>query len=141
MDLVELDAAEWIKSQIEAARKAAYEEGYAAAIRDMQQALGLPTKREKKSVEVAAKGRVSEDTKLTTPRGLTRQLVEEAFLKTSGKPVAPIEIQKLVFDQTGTNLASTSVRRAIEHLVEKGRVIRVAGADALWRMNLDGVKE
>lgn len=139
MGLVEVDAGEWIKAQIEVARKAAYEEGYAAAMRDMQKALGLSPAREKKSADSAAKGRVSEDAKLTTPRGLTRQLVEEAFKQTAGKPVAPIEIQKLVLDQTGTNLASTSVRRAIEHLVEKGCVVRVDGADALWRMRLDGV--
>jgi hypothetical protein len=126
-----MDALEKIKERMEAIRKESYDKGYADAIRAMEKLFGASTP----SSQKAPKGRLIDPDKaptITVPRGMTRKLVTEAFAKSGGKALSPVEIQHSILKETGTSLASTSVRRAIEYYDGGGRVKRVPGTTT-WR--------
>lgn len=124
------DALERMKAKIEAIRKGAYDQGYAAAIRDMESAIGYGNADRPK----LPKGRISEgeEPKVTVPRGTTRRLVSDAMERSGGNAMSPIEVQHAVMKETGTSLANTSVRRALEFLEGAGRISRVRGTTT-WK--------
>jgi hypothetical protein len=128
--LVDEDAAERMRARLEAIREEAYRRGYTDAVRDMEIALGISAPITSK----ATKGRLveGESPKITVPRGLTRQLVSDAFRREADRAMSPIEVQHSILTKAGKNLAATSVRRAIDALEREGRISRV-GEAATWQ--------
>lgn len=123
------------REKIEAARAEGraegYAEGYADGVKAVEMALSLepespaldaPRRHARMASEVKSavpKGRIASANKQYAPplsRGRTRALVEEAFNKSRDKPLSPTAVQHLVMTEKKINLASTSVRRAIDFL-------------------------
>jgi hypothetical protein len=69
---------------------------------------------------------------ITIPRGLTRELVERIFRQNARAEMSTGVAQYAILTASGKSLASTSVRRAIEHLEGMGKLVRIPGT-ATWK--------
>ncbi len=108
-----------IKDLLEAVRRAAYAEGYAAA--KMEQAINEEEATQEPPlppVYSEVSDNAGEFYVSKTPIATTTQLTREYF-KSIRRPAGPTEVIRNTFAAKGIKLSHTTVRRAIEALVER----------------------
>jgi hypothetical protein len=128
------------REYIEAVRRAAYAEGYAAAKMEFMLSEGAPVapagrdQNPRSSTHSAPFGESSSDyVPKTIPRGKTRKLVEQYLRAIAPRDVTATEIVEMTKRREGIELASTSVRRALDFLKNEGLADEISDTKT-WKL-------
>jgi hypothetical protein len=105
------------------ARDEGYQSGYAAALRDLQELSSSKIPEETKDQPVAQGRRsVPIDYKPSPPRGNNARLISDALQSIAPRSAGPTEIISIVKRETGTELAFSSTRHALDQLTMRGQI-------------------
>jgi hypothetical protein len=125
-----------IQTLLEAVRKAAYAEGYAAAkMEEVFSGASLPVAPEDRRVgkELPEQAIEEEHEYISrTPASTTRAIVLDYIKKIAPRAAGPTEVIRNTGRKTGVSISYASVRRAFDDLQAKGLVVEVDRSR--WRL-------
>jgi len=139
------EAARIIQEAMDAARREGYAEGFAEAMRMVQEfsvsavapeaRKAMPEIKRAPARQSPPKGRVRLSDVTYAPRIMgdkANELVEDAYRAIAPRAAGPTEIQHVIMER-GADLPSTSVRRAIDRLVMQGKLYQVSARSWVYR--------
>jgi hypothetical protein len=127
-----------LQQQIEAMRREAFAEGYAAAMQRVGDFAARP--QSAPLAATAARSGASDDAapgtpgrqRRTRPHGTNAQLVAAVLESIAPRAAPPSEIRRLLLREQGVALAFTSIRHALGQLGARGAAEQIA-ASRTWR--------
>jgi hypothetical protein len=130
-----------LQNEIAAVRREAFSEGYAAAMRSVQEFVSRPlpgaaARDESEAIEARPASNYRRPVDRRPPRGANAKLIESVLQSIAPRAARPSEIRNVVRHQRGVALAFTSIRHALAQL-EARRVAEQVADSKTWRYRGD----